>query len=267
MCGDNRLERQLMNGRRTLATTLAGAMIIVAAATPVHAALTREACLAKKATAWGAFRKCQAGQKAKAVLANPDKPTPTNPHPCKTALLGKIFSLTAQAERAAIACRYQVNGDGTVTDFDTALQWEQKTEDGSIHDKSALFTWAASTSHLSTADGTLFTTFLPTLNSCVDDGNTPPGTVKGGFAGHCDWRLPSVVELAAIVDTTIPGCASGAACIDETVFGPTQAFVYVTGTTFGFSPTFQWYVNFADGSEDKTGKNFGLYVRAVRSGL
>jgi hypothetical protein len=142
---------------------------------------------------------------------------------------------------------------------------EQKTADGSVHDKDATFSWSAGGNHFNAPDGTAFTAFLATLNDCVDDGTTPPGKVKGGFAGHCNWRLPSIVELETIADRSAPGCSTGNACIDQTSFGPTNAFIYLTGTTVGFSPNFEWYVTFADGSEDKVGKNYDVYVRAVRS--
>jgi hypothetical protein len=49
------------------------------------------------------------------------------------------------------------------------------------------------------------------------------------FAGHCDWRLPSIVELWTIIDENAAGCADvrrpgddqrrrPGACIDQTVF-------------------------------------------------
>jgi hypothetical protein len=38
--------------------------------------------------------------------------------------------------------RFVDNGDGTVTDTRTGLMWEQKTDDGSIHDKDNVYTWS-----------------------------------------------------------------------------------------------------------------------------
>jgi hypothetical protein len=164
---------------------------------------------------------------------------------------------------AAIACRYGVNGDGTVTDYDTELQWEQKTADGSVHDQENVYDWSPS---LGRPDGTAFTSFLGTLNN----GTSSDGTTSNGcFAGHCDWRLPSIVELHTILDLTAPGCRDGRACIDQTVFGPTIAFFYWSATTDADFPGFAWGVTFGDGEGGVFSaiKEATLFVRGVRSAL
>lgn len=115
-------------------------------------------------------------------------------------------------------------------------------------------------------DGTAFTVFLPLLNNGTsrDGGATTP--ITGCFANHCDWRLPSIVELQEIVDTSAPGCGSGSACIDP-IFGPTQSNFYwsATNQNLPFS-IYAWGVNFNGGSVGYTFKVLGYYVRAVRSG-
>src|SRR5262249_49071063 len=61
---------------------------------------------------------------------------------------------------------------------------------------------------------------------------TPSG---GCFAGHCDWRLPSISELQTIKDPSAPGCEVDGACIDP-VFGPTRAFYYWSATSTPANP-------------------------------
>jgi Protein of unknown function (DUF1566) len=93
-----------------------------------------------------------------------------------------------------------VNGDGTATDYDTGLVWEQKTDDGSVHDKDNQYSWCLGgappnptcNNPSNPPDGTAFTAFLGTLNN----GTSSDGTATSGcFAGHCDWRLPAIEEL------------------------------------------------------------------------
>ncbi len=159
------------------------------------------------------------------------------------------------------------NGDGTVTDRQTGLMWEKKTIDGSIHDVEHYYSWSASGT---APDGSVFTTFLNTLNggatgvgNCISaDGVTQ----TGGFAGHCDWRLPTIVELRGIVDSSAPGCGSGSPCIDP-AFGPTQSLDYWSATTYAGFPDVAWVVYFVDGLVDGVIKSSDYYVRAVRSGL
>ncbi len=154
---------------------------------------------------------------------------------------------------------FVVNGDGTVTDNQTGLQWEQKdTAVGSgvnladAHDVDNTYVWSNSGT---APDGPAFTDFLATLNNCV----------TGGFAGHCDWRLPTREELQTILDVTQGDCGSGSgACIDS-VFGPTAAFNYWSDTTFTDNPGFAWIVFFKGGGVFYNSKVTGSSVRAVRT--
>jgi hypothetical protein len=152
--------------------------------------------------------------------------------------------------------RYLDNGDGTVTDLNSGLQWEKKDNSDGIehdadpHDADNRYTWSASGT---AADGTAYTDFLSKLNT-------------GCFAGHCDWRLPSLVELQGILDVTQGFCGGGSgACIDP-AFGPTQAFTYwSTETTFPHSDALG--MDFSDNALTDNVKTNSYYVRAVRGGL
>src|SRR5438477_13218932 len=65
---------------------------------------------------------------------------------------------------------YVDNGDGTITDVNTGLMWEQLSHDGSVHDQYNQYTRANA-----------FTRVATLLNA--------------RFAGHPDGRLPTDVEL------------------------------------------------------------------------
>ena len=160
------------------------------------------------------------------------------------------------------------NGDGTVTDYVTGLMWEQKDDSGGIHDKDDTYNWNSSGSPYP-PDGTAFTVFLDTLNggaTGVGDCDSGDGlTESGGFAGHCDWRLPTVAELRTILLEPSP-CGTNP-CIDEDVFGPAVSSFYWSATTTAGFPDFAWGVFFGGGNVFSDGKAGSHYVRAVRGGL
>ncbi len=92
--------------------------------------------------------------------------------------------------------RYEDNADGTLTDRLTGLQWEQKTDEGSVHDRDNSYSWSAGGAGGSAADGTIYTSLLAAANG-----------LSGGtcFAGNCDWRLPTLAELQTIPPALILG--------------------------------------------------------------
>jgi hypothetical protein len=171
--------------------------------------------------------------------------------------------------------RYVVNGDGTLTDNQTGLMWELETTtcSGEITCVNNLYSWSSSGT---AADGTLFTTFLATLNggdyyspSAGQDVSAGAGTC---FANHCDWRIPTIAELNAIVELGASGCGSGSPpCIDP-AFGPTRSSPYwssssLPSNTNAPSNANAWNVDFFDGVISSNGKlALTAYARAVRSG-
>jgi hypothetical protein len=91
-------------------------------------------------------------------------------------------------------------------------------------------------------------------------------TQTGGFAGLCDWRLPTIAELQTILDASQGFCGGGSgACIDPT-FGPTAVSVYWSSTTFAGFPDLAWVVGFGNGFVAFDFKGFNYFVRAVRGG-
>lgn len=151
--------------------------------------------------------------------------------------------------------RFVDNGDGTVTDVETGLMWEKKDDLGGIHDKDNLYTWSTTGSVL--PDGSAFGTFLGTLNNDISEDGT---TSSGCFAGHCDWRLPTSVELRGIL-AGVPPCSDP--CIDPT-FGPAESD-YWTITSDSAGSDGAWIVYFDDGGAAIDFKEFNSYVRAVRT--
>jgi len=180
---------------------------------------------------------------------------PSTPTPIPTVTPTSTLTLTPTPTSTA---RFVDNGGGTVTDNQTGLQWEKKTDDGGVHDRDNTYTWTdPSDGDYTDPDGTAFTVFLANLN-------TDPC-----FAGHCDWRLPRVnragdpAELETILLAPYP-CGTSP-CIDP-IFGPTAAGGYWSATTYAGFPDVAWGVVFFDGLVDTAGKSGALYVRAVRSG-
>jgi hypothetical protein len=246
-----------MRSPRSAIFAVVAGMLLAGGVVPAGAALTTPACLAKKLKEWGNLRKCQATENGKALQAKP-----ANPGKCQVKFDTRLATLSAQATAAAIACRYGVNGDGTATDYDTGLVWEQKTDDGSVHDKDNTYTWNTALKG-TTPDGTVFTAFLGTLNNGTSNDAV---ATSGCFAGHCDWRLPAVGELAGILDKGVPGCGPGGPCIDQTVFGPTGADRYWSASTLSV-PWEAWFVYFINGGVSDSFKSDAINGRAVRSGL
>lgn len=149
------------------------------------------------------------------------------------------------------------NGDGTVTDNTTGLQWEKKDADDGIedlsnpHDVDNGYTWSSSGS---AKDGTAFTDFLSRLNDCATNSSVPI-VLTGGFAGHCDWRLPTWAEAVAVGRD---GAAS------DPAFGPHGLYnQYWSSTTVNTDSSKAWR---GVGGGGEAVKTFPLYVRAVRGG-
>lgn len=246
------------------------AALLVTAATS-HAALTTGKCLAAKAKAAASFRKCSLDAEAKLLEGKE-----ANLMKCGLALETKRGKLDAKAAKVGVPCRFGDNGDGTVTDYDTGLQWQVPNSlDGVAYlpnpnDVDNRYKWTATGT--AAADGDVFSEFLGRLNG--SEGNpfgiapcssTDGSDLDGGFAGRCDWRLPTVAELRGLVDVDRPACGILFPCLDP-VFGLVASDPYVTSTAFAGNSFKVWYVSFKDGSFDGAPKGNSFAAMAVRGG-
>jgi hypothetical protein len=120
-----------------------------------------------------------------------------------------------------------INDDGTVSDPNTNLMWQQATAAGTYNWEQAL--------------------------SYVHGLNTQ------NFAGYSDWRLPNRNELQTLVDYSRYNPT-----IDPLLAPTTVSSVYWSSTTV--ANFYAWYVDFLNGYVDYSDKSNSYYVRAVRGG-
>jgi hypothetical protein len=182
--------------------------------------------------------------------------------------------------------RFVDNGDGTITDNQTGLMWEQKLaaddpacplfdipqSPRSPHCVQNTYQWSSSGA---AADGDLFTSFLARINTELGSSSTGEFIRDVCFAGHCDWRIPNLLELQTIVG---PCSGTQITCIDP-IFGPIIGS-NLGGGGSGSTPPYWSSTTLNDGSFDFTsawavsfvGRGFGadaksrlFFVRAVRS--
>jgi hypothetical protein len=152
-------------------------------------------------------------------------------------------------EVAAKQPRFVDNGDGTITDNLTGLQWEKKIQPPpfNVHTVDREFD-----------DTSVRTRFLPAVNESSADGITVTG-----LGGHRDWRLPTIAELQTILLAPFPCVMSP--CIDP-IFGPTAAAFYRSSTASAFDGSDVWFVDFTDGAlNHNTFGNSLAHARAVRN--
>jgi hypothetical protein len=220
-------------------------MVLAGGIAPARAFTTPD-CLAKKAKAWGELRLCQRKEEAKAVQGHS-----ADRAACQARFAASLDAIGVDAAHSAIPCRYRDNGDNTVTDFDTGLMWaKQHALDG--------FT---SVSDVLDADDT-FTLDGAAAAAASLTGTGNDVTPVPGIGAHTDWRLPTIVELMSIVDTTTVACQVGGPCIDP-IFGLTVPAFYWASTTDDGSTG--WIVDFREGAMTVGSPGLALHARPVRS--
>jgi hypothetical protein len=136
---------------------------------------------------------------------------------------------------SAPTARYQVNADGTVQDNTTGLLWKRCSE---------------GQSGVACDNGTAVTySWQDALSMAADT----------DFAGVKGWRLPTITELATLLEyqCTMPA-------INLRVFPATPAANFWSATPYAGYANGAWNLNFNDGVHDNSSKNYRLYIRLVR---
>jgi len=175
---------------------------------------------------------------------------------CRVKYTATYVKLQKKAVGTGSTCespRFVDNGDGTVTDNLTALQWEKKTDDATLHDKDLTDLWVDVYPNILSGAG-------------ANQGfNEYPGCFALSVAEPCNWRLPTVAELQTILSEPFPCTTSP--CIDP-IFGPTVAGDYWSSTTLADNATYAWGVFFGTGEVSYAVKDVTRDAfRAVRGGL
>jgi Protein of unknown function (DUF1566) len=229
-----------------LGTLTVGALLVGARAT--HAGSAAERCLQDRYKAAAKYAACQQLALSKFFGGGSFGQFQAGAGKCRDKYAAAWARLQAKAFGTGTMCdaaRFADRGM-TVTDHLTGLEWEKKTTDATVHDTFATYSWSAADT---AADGTAFTIFLAELN---DD--------AGCFAGQCDWRLPTVLELQAI-------CGPDTPCLDPKLEPALIGGNYWSATSNAADPTAAWHVGFSEGLVHFQSKRNLLFVRAVRGGL
>ena len=147
-----------------------------------------------------------------------------------------------------------LSGGQVVQDNVTRLMWEVKTDDGSVHDRDNTYTWYDP--NPDTNGGVAGTLSPNDTKDFIDALN------NSNFGGYSDWRLPTIKELASIVNL-----GKYNPSIDETYFPNTMSSCYWSSSTCFNGTGYAWGVNFNRGNDHNYyTKAYDWYVRAVRGG-
>ncbi len=121
---------------------------------------------------------------------------------------------------------YTDTGNGIVSDNVTGLEWQQATAPGT-------HTW----------------------QQAIDYCNNL------SLGGKDDWRLPTIMELSTLMDSSIP---SPGPTVNPSYFPSTVASYYWSATSNAENTNYVWFVDFYYGNVGYYDKSDYKYVRAVR---
>jgi len=149
-----------------------------------------------------------------------------------------------------------------VKDNVTGLVWEMKTNQDGVknyndpHDADNTYTWYDS--NPATNGG-----YPGTSGSGTDTEDFIKALNDANYCGNNDWRLPTIKELADIVNYSITHIV---ATIDTGYFPNTVPGFYWSSTPSANYMGYAWGLYFLDGGDDYEDKYLDYHVRAVRGG-
>ena len=141
---------------------------------------------------------------------------------------------TPAPQKIMVQNRYLDNGDGTILDTKTNLTWMRSALEQTNLNEAKKYTWREAL-------------------DAVEAFNQ-----AGGFAGHNDWRLPSIDELNTIVER------GKKPAINHEAFPATPASMFWSSTTANNNQS-AYAVYFYGGNAHWYGKTCQHFVRLVRS--
>jgi Protein of unknown function (DUF1566) len=160
--------------------------------------------------------------------------------------------------RAGAPLSFTDNGNGTITDNNTGLVWEKKSDDfHPLHDKDNIYWWSGNSAQ-------------ETIWDWLEDVNTE------AFGGYQDWRIPNARELLSIVSFqsqwAVPAafntnCVPGAtvltgSCTFQSIYWTSTSEV---SSTIGSTSISAWDVD-NYGGVSTSFKSGTARARAVRGG-
>lgn len=221
----------------------------------------QKVCQQDKVLAMGKLRSCLLKSQSAVRGGKTDRSAD-----CRARFDSELSRIDRAASEAGASCRFLDHGNGTVGDLNTGLVWEQKTAgSGCPHCANDTYLWSNddplnSPDDTGQADGTAFSAFLDTLDT--EKSVTGLDVATPCFTGHCDWRLPTIEELNAIL---APGLSPSL----DPVFGPVQAGRYWSSTTNSADASTAWTIDLTQpGTRVAVSKlSTGVHVLAVRGGV
>lgn len=160
---------------------------------------------------------------------------------CLFAIYSTAVSHAQDKTDTSLTPHYTVNGDGTVTDTKTGLMWKQCPEGISGKDcatgKADKFKWQ----------------YALDKAKAINDGE--------GYAGHKDWRVPTIEELMSIINTNVKDPTIDSAAFPNTPFDA----IYWSSTLTDDSQNVAC-AGFSIGKRLWTFKFDMAYLRLVRGG-